>query len=178
MTLSTVLVQGMYCLVVGLQNQGLPVYTGYGLKLPVVSEPLFYCGLVLQICLSGLFLVPVTILVYVQTGNFINGKTTMERFSRAAYNTEDQTYRAMNSGITDDRRIIIETNLNMGSLSDNIRSDYELRQDLLEPTDSTARQSFSAGEQRRIREEYAEMNPCTRGCSNFGSHCCLTEMRP
>ena len=45
---------------------------------------LFYILVSLLILVTGFFLVPLGLLLYVQTRNFLIGRTTMERFSRSA----------------------------------------------------------------------------------------------
>lgn len=65
---------------------------------------------------SGLFFVPVLWLSIVQTGNFFNNKTTMERFSRANAG-EDQKMKMLNSGIRSDDRIIVDTFRSLGSFA-------------------------------------------------------------
>ena len=46
-------------------------------------------------------MIPVGLLVFVQSTNFLAGRTTMERFSRSAGDI-DQNTKIMNSGIKDD----------------------------------------------------------------------------
>ena len=94
-------------------------FTEYGVALRVdPSQALFYSSLTLLILITGFFTVPVAILAYVQSGNFLNAKSTMERFSRQTGGSyDDQTQRILNSGIKDDTRIIYDTNLTSGSFS-------------------------------------------------------------
>ena len=48
------------------------------------SAGLFYPMVGILILVTGFFLVPVGLLVFVQSTNFLAGRTTMERFSRSA----------------------------------------------------------------------------------------------
>lgn len=56
----------------------------------------------LLICVTGFFLLPLILLLYVQAKNFILGKTTMERFGRVGISDSDRKTRILNSGIRDD----------------------------------------------------------------------------
>ena len=49
-------------------------------------------------------MVPVGLLVFVQSTNFLAGRTTMERFSRSTGDV-DQNTKIMNSGIKDDIQV-------------------------------------------------------------------------
>ena len=49
-------------------------------------------------------MIPVGLLVFVQSTNFLAGRTTMERFSRSAGDV-DQNTKIMNSGIKDDIQV-------------------------------------------------------------------------
>jgi hypothetical protein len=61
----------------------------------------FYILISILILVTGFFLAPLGILLYVQLRNFILGRTTMERFSRSAGDA-DQNTKIMNSGIRND----------------------------------------------------------------------------
>ena len=50
------------------------------------------------------FILPLYLLLYVHSKNFLNGKTTMERFGRVG-NECDRETRIMNSGIRNDTQI-------------------------------------------------------------------------
>lgn len=50
---------------------------------------------------SGFFAIPLTVLLYVQSKNFLSGKTTMERYGRAGHDADTET-RILNSGIRND----------------------------------------------------------------------------
>ena len=60
--------------------------------------------MVLLICLTGFFLLPLLLLVFVQTNNFLQGKSTMERLGRVG-NDHDRETRIINSGIRQDTQI-------------------------------------------------------------------------
>ena len=68
------------------------------------SAGLFYPMVSILILVTGFFLVPVGLLVFVQSTNFLAGRTTMERFSRSAGDV-DQNTKIMNSGIKDDIQV-------------------------------------------------------------------------
>lgn len=73
---------------------------------------------------------PVLWLGIVQTGNFMNNKTTMERFSRAAQG-EDSSIKILNSGIRNDDRIIVDSYRSIGSFASSYKEDIELERRLL-----------------------------------------------
>ena len=56
--------------------------------------------MVLLLCLTGFFTLPLGILVYIHTKNFIAGKTTMERYGKGGI--DEMETRIMNSGIHND----------------------------------------------------------------------------
>ena len=56
------------------------------------------------IVVTGAFCVPLLILLYVQTLNFMSGKTTMERFGRSR-DDSGQPMRMLNNGIQGDAQI-------------------------------------------------------------------------
>ena len=63
----------------------------YGTATPLIPQIeaiqksyVFYPLVSILILITGFFLAPVGILLYVQSMNFILGRTTMERFSRSA----------------------------------------------------------------------------------------------
>lgn len=60
------------------------------------------------VIITGFFLIPLLILVYVQTGNFCAGKTMLERYSRSAHGTDNITQRLLNSGIRNDALILAQ----------------------------------------------------------------------
>ena len=62
---------------------------------------LFFPLVSVLILVTGFFLAPLAILLYVQLRNFILGRTTMERFSRSSGDA-DQNTKIMNSGIRND----------------------------------------------------------------------------
>jgi hypothetical protein len=43
------------------------------------------------VIITGFFLIPLLILMYVQTGNFCAGKTMLERYSRSGANSDNIT---------------------------------------------------------------------------------------
>ena len=55
------------------------------LELDVTTETIIVTPLiVLEICITGFFVPPVLLLLYIQTRGFLAGKTTMERFGRVS----------------------------------------------------------------------------------------------
>ena len=65
--------------------------------------------MVLLLCCTGFFILPLGILVYVHTRNFIEGKTTMERYGRGGLDQDTET-RVMNSGINKDYQVYRQIN--------------------------------------------------------------------
>ena len=63
---------------------------------------LSFLGLVVSVMIF--FILPLHLLLYVHSKNFLHGKTTMERFGRVG-NENDRETRIINSGITDDTQI-------------------------------------------------------------------------
>lgn len=100
-----------------------------------VSAYLFYVLLSVQIFVSGLFFVPVLWLSIVQVGNFMNNKTTMERFSRSNQG-DDSTIKLLNSGIHNDDRIIRDCYRSMGSFAGAMKEDIESQRRLLSSGDA------------------------------------------
>ena len=70
--------------------------------------------LILGVCLF--FAAALILLVFVQTFNFIHGKTTMERFGRSGHDT-DHDQRMMNSGIKDDAQVFRASSSRVNSSS-------------------------------------------------------------
>jgi hypothetical protein len=65
------------------------------------------CFVALLIAITLLFIPPLLLLLYVQTRNFLSGKTTIERFGRAACES-DRESRILNSGIRGDTQVYRE----------------------------------------------------------------------
>lgn len=65
----------------------------------------------LNVLICTLFTLPVFVLFCVQTKNMCSNRTTMERLSKsgAATAVGDQKLRLINSGLKDDKRIIVDT---------------------------------------------------------------------
>jgi len=74
--------------------------------------------------------VPVLWLSIVQVGNFMNNRTTMERFARGGQG-EDSSIKIINSGIRNDARIIVDSYRAIGSFSGAYKEDIELERRLL-----------------------------------------------
>ena len=94
----------------------------------------------MQILVSGLFFVPVLWLSIVQVGNFINNKTTMERFSRSNQG-DDSTIKILNSGIRNDDRIILDCYRSLGSFAGAMKEDIESQRRLLSNNDGLTDQN-------------------------------------
>lgn len=62
--------------------------------------------MLIVVLITGFFLIPVLILLYVQLGNYCAGKTMLERYSRGANNQDDVMQKLINSGIRNDSRIL------------------------------------------------------------------------
>ena len=77
------------------------------------------------LCISGFFIVPLGVLIYMQSGNFRAGKTTMERYSRAGIDHDAET-RIMNSGIQNDTQVYRVSMQSMSSYPNRKVSDEEL----------------------------------------------------
>lgn len=60
------------------------------------------------VIITGFFLIPLLILVYVQVGNFCAGKTMLERYSRSGQGSDNITQRLLNSGIRHDALILAQ----------------------------------------------------------------------
>jgi hypothetical protein len=89
------------------------------IKIPALG---FFCLAAFQMAVSVLFFAPVFWLTCVQIGNFLANKTTIERYSRSTPSPEENQQRLLNSGITNDRRVIIDTyRQQIGSFSQNMR---------------------------------------------------------
>lgn len=71
-----------------------------------MDDTIFYCLTAISTIITGFFLIPVMILLYVQLGNYCAGKTMLERYSRSAQNQEDALQKLLNSGIKNDSRIL------------------------------------------------------------------------
>jgi len=67
--------------------------------------PICFVGLL--IANTFLFIPPLLLLLYVQAKNFLSGKTTIERFGRAACEP-DREARILNSGIVGDTQVYQE----------------------------------------------------------------------
>ena len=64
-----------------------------------------------NVLICTLFTLPVVVLFCVQTKNLFSNRTTMERLSKsgAATAVGDQKLRLINSGLQNDKRIIVDT---------------------------------------------------------------------
>jgi lipopolysaccharide export LptBFGC system permease protein LptF len=74
------------------------------------DRTLFYITTIGALVISGFFIIPLCILIYVQMGNFCAGKTMLERYARSAQAQDDIAQRLLNSGIKDDASIIRDLN--------------------------------------------------------------------
>ena len=129
-TLALSLSQAVYCLVLVLQKgyHQVNFWDAY-YTIPAYA---FFIMVSLQIIVSTFFFFPVMWLSCVQTGNILTNKTTIERYSRSQPSPDDQQLRLINSGIRNDKRVIIDSYREQNlSFSQNMRQDIEMERKLL-----------------------------------------------
>ena len=86
---------------------------------------------IIHIGITGFFSLPLMFLLYVQSKNFLAGKTTMERFGRVGAENDRET-RMLNSGINDDTQIYRASVTRVNSYPGNsLRSASEDRERLM-----------------------------------------------
>ena len=106
-TLTICLTQSLYCLVVVLKYG---YANSFVYRFVTVPSWAFFVMIGVQFIVAALFFIPVLWLCLIQSGNFANNKTTMERFTRqpAQVSDEDLQVKMINSGIINDHRVIVD----------------------------------------------------------------------
>ena len=124
--------------------------------------------------ICGLFFVPVTWLCLIQTGNFTNNKTTMERFTKVSQFDDEKKIKLVYSGIKDDNRIIIDS-YKYQALWDQESGERMITEELIRKSENLD-PHFT---QNVIKtEEFFEKNGCERSTDNYVDFCCQKQIRP